>query len=220
MSFGKGHALGDGMRKVLLIALMALLLVGQIFADSSHTSVVTLNSIVLGNEQGNPNIIIGIGTSDGSQFITPDKETTTIKGLNLTKDGSYSFVLMTSEEVILSATKRTQMDIEIIADGFDLYDYDYSGSDESSSDSKLKLKSAVPLLSSTPEIKIPTFYGHDQNVNVSPVGGNGNRIAVMFMPGMTKENLVLGTFTIEWKGKRPLDAGIYMARVSIIYSTN
>lgn len=212
--------LGDGMKKALLIVVLALLLVGQTFADSSHTSVVTLNSIVLGNVQENPNIVIGIQTS-GDDVMTSSRETTTITGLNLTADGSFSFVLMTSEQVILSATKRTQMEIEITAEGFDLYDYDYTGaSNGSSGESKAKMKSAVPLLSTTPEINIPTFFGNDQNVSVSHINENKNKISIMFLPGMTKENLVLGTFTIDWKGKRPLDAGIYMASVSIKYSTN
>lgn len=209
------------MKRVLFTAVLVLLMVGQIFAVTDQSSVVTVESIVLGQEHGNPNIIIGIGASDLSQYITPDRETTVITGLNLTKDGSYSFVLVTSEEVVLGLTKRTAMEIEILAEGFDLYDQDYSGAADGSSmeEASIKLKNAVPLLSKTPEIRIPTFTGSDQNVTVSHVGGSSNKVSVQFNPGRTKANFILGSFSIEWNGKRPLDAGIYKAKVSVVYTT-
>lgn len=209
------------MKRAILIVALTVLMVFSAFAASDQSSVVTVGSVVLGNIQGNPKIIIGIGATDMSQYLTQDKETTVITGLNLTKDGSYSFVLLTSEEVILGISKRTAMEIEIYAEGFDLYDYDYNGATEGSSmeSASIKMKNAVPILSTTPEIKIPTFSGKDQNVSVSHIGSSNNKISVEFLPGMTKANLILGSFTVEWNGKRPLDAGIYKAKVSVIYST-
>ena len=77
----------------------------------------------------------------------------------------------------------------------------------------------MPLASNNPEIEIPQFYGNNENVVVSHSGASKNAIEVQFNKGTTKANLVLGTFNVEWEGKRPLDAGIYKAKVSVVYST-
>ena len=70
----------------------------------------------------------------------------------------------------------------------------------------------------SPEVEIPEFRGSNENVSVYHTG-DGNKIGVQFNKGITKADLVLGTFSISWKGKSPLDEGVYKAKVSVVYST-
>ena len=207
------------MRKVILTALLLMVLfIGNAFAD---TTSLTIASIVNDTTQINPSIIIGIGSAELSYYVNPDQETTEITGLNLTEDGSFTFALMTSEEVIInSESQKYGLSIEIQADGFHLYEYNYNGIMDGSSMDELSIKQkyAVPLTTSNPEVEIPGFYGANENVSVYH-SGSKNRIEVQFDKGKTKAELILGTFTIDWKGKRPLEAGIYKAKVNVIYST-
>ena len=138
------------------------------------------------------------------------------------QDGQFTFVLMTSEEVrIPRGGQKTYLHIEVKAEGFHRYDYNYTGFLEGSSmdEANIKEHNAVPLLSTTPYITIANFYGDNENVDVKHVENKGNKVEIQFLEGVTKANLILGTFTVEWKGKRPLEAGIYKAKVSITYST-
>lgn len=207
------------MRKAILTLLLLMVLCfGFAFAD---TTSLTIASIVKDTTQINPSIIIGIGSAELTYYVNPDQETTEITGLNLTQDGSFTFALMTSEEVIInSESQKYGLSIEIQADGFHLYDYDYTGSMNGSSGEELNIKQkyAVPLTTSNPEVEIPGFYGANENITVYH-SGSKNRIEVQFDKGKTKAELILGTFTIQWKGKRPLEAGIYKAKVNVIYST-
>ena len=206
------------MRKVILTLLALMVLcVGFAFAD---TTSLTIASIVKDTTQINPSIIIGIGSAELTYYVNPDQELTEITGLNLTQDGSFTFALTTSEEVIInSESQKYGLAIEIQADGFHLYDYNYNGSMNGSSEElSIKQKYAVPLATSNPEVEIPGFYGANENVTVYH-SGSKNRIEVQFDKGRTKSELILGTFTIQWKGKRPLEAGIYKAKVNVIYST-
>ncbi len=198
------------------------MLAGQIFADTSNISSVTIASVVQGQLDVNPQIIIGIGSAELSYYMTPDQETTTITNLNLMEDGYFTFALMTSEEVrIISENYKYSIQIEINAEGFHLYDYNYTGILEGSSmdEANIKKKNAVPLLSNSPNINIPQFSGQNENVEVNHIGNNDNQINITFNTGMTKSELILGTFDVAWKGQRPLEAGIYKAKVSVTYKT-
>ncbi len=182
---------------------------------------VTIASVVKVPETVNPQIIIGIGSAELTYYVSPDQETTTITGLNLMEDGSFTFALMSSEEVYISTgSLRASLDIEIVAEGFHLYDYNYTGilAGSSMDEANIKQKNAVPLLSTRPVIEIPQFYGNNENVTVRHEG-DGNKISITFNKGTTRAELILATFKIEWKGKRPLEAGIYKAKVSVIYSS-
>ena len=213
------------MRKVLLvIILFSLALCAPLFAEDSTTTTVTLASIVEAPVKANPSIIISFVTPDITTNVetSTGEETTVITGLNLTEDGSFTFSLLTSEEITVTTNStKLNLQIAIVADGFHLYDYDYTGATEGSqmNEGKIKQHNAVPLLSTAPEINIPQFYGSNENVVVSHVNGAKNSVEVQFNKGTTKANLVLGTFDIAWEGKRPLDAGIYKAKVSVVYST-
>ncbi|MBR2282666.1 MAG: hypothetical protein IJ863_08595 [Spirochaetales bacterium] len=212
------------MKKLLFVSmLLIVLLAGQVYADGKlNSSAVTIASVVSPPEAANPSIIIGIGSAELSYYMTPDQETTAITGINLMEDGRFTFALMTSEEVrIFKGAPKNLLHIEVRAEGFHFYDYNYTGYLEGSSmdESNIKQFNAVPLLSTTPYITISTFYGSNENVEVRHVENQGNKIEVEFLEGITKAELILGTFTVEWKGKRPLEAGIYKAKVSIIYST-
>jgi len=214
MSVSLNKGFGVRMRKFPLIMMLVLVLcMGSAFADSST---VTIASIVDGNPQVNPSIVIGLSSAQLTYFVSPEQETTVISGLDLTEDGSFTFAMMTSDEVfIYNEAQKYGLTIEIVADGFHLYDYE----GETSSDNlTLKQKYAVPLLTSSPEVEIPEFQGANENVSVYHSGG-ANRIEVQFNKGMTKADLILGTFSISWKGKSPLDEGVYKARVSVVYST-
>lgn len=207
------------MRKVILTLLALMVLcVGFAFAD---TTSLTIASIVKDTTQINPSIIIGIGSAELTYYVNPDQELTEITGLNLTQDGSFTFALMTSEEVVInSESQKYGLTIEIQAEGFHLYDYNYNASMEGSSRDEMSIKqlNAVPLTTTNPEVEIPSFYGANENVTVYHSGGR-NRIEIQFDKGRTKAELILGTFSIDWKGKRPLEAGIYKAKVNVIYST-
>ena len=213
------------MRKVILaIILLCATLCAPLFAEDTTSTTVTIASVVEAPIKASPSIIITFVTPDIQTNIEADTEadSTVITGLNLTEDGHLTFSLMTSEEVVVS-TESTKLNlmIEIVAEGFHLYDYDYTGSTESSvlNDSKIKQRNAVPLLSNAPEINIPQFHGNNENVVVSHANGAANAIEVQFNKGTTKANLILGSFNVEWEGKRPLEAGIYKAKVSVVYST-
>ena len=212
------------MKKILFtIVLLSLAICFALCADDMTSTTVTIASIVQSPLQVNPSIIIGIGSAELSSYVSPETETTVITGLNLMKDGTFTFALMTSEEInIISNNHKVSLQIEIIAEGFHLYDYDYTGIMEGSSmdEANIKVHNAVPLLSSTPEIDIPQFYGTNENVTVNHAPGAKNKIDIQFNKGITKADLILGTFNVAWEGKRPLDAGIYKAKVSVIYSTN
>lgn len=213
------------MRKVLLvIILFAIALCSPLFAADSTTTTVTIASVVPAPIKANPAIIISFVTPELTTTVTTatGEETTVITGMNLTEDGSLKFSLMTSEEITVTTNStKLNLQIEIVAEGFHLYDYDYTGATEGSlmDESKIKQRNAVPLRSTTPEIDIPQFYGNNENVVVNHTGAGKNAIEVQFNKGTTKANLVLGTFDVEWEGKRPLDAGIYRAKVSVVYST-
>lgn len=207
------------MRKVILTALLfTVLIIGTAFAD---TTSLTIASVVNDTTQINPSIIIGVGSAELTYYVNPDQEITEITGLNLSQDGNFTFALMTSEEVIINTeSQKYGLSIEIRADGFHLYDYDYTAGMDGTSgnEPKIKQKYAVPLTTSSPEVEIPDFYGANENVSVYH-SGSKNRIEIQFDKGKTKSELILGTFTIQWKGKRPLEAGIYKAKVNVIYST-
>lgn len=211
------------MKKILfIIAIFSLVLCMSLFAEDPTMSTVTIASVVQEPLQVNPSIIIGIGSAELSSYVSPETEMTVITGLNLTKDGTFTFALMTSEEInIVSNNSKMYLQIEIVAEGFHLYDYDYTGIMEGSSmdAANIKQRDAVPLLSTTPEIEIPQFYGNNENVTVRHSQGAKNKINIEFNKGITKAQLILGTFNVEWQGKRPLDVGIYKAKVSVIYST-
>ena len=215
------------MRKALLvIILFSVVLIASLFAGDSTTSTVTIASVVEAPIKENPSIIISFVTPDIATTVettgTKGEETTAITGLDLTENGSLSFSLMTSEEITVTTNStKLNLQIEIVAEGFHLYDYDYTEATVGSvmNDSKIKERNAVPLLSTTPEINIPQFYGSNENVVVNHAGGAKNAIEVQFNKGTTKANLVLGSFDVEWEGKSPLDAGIYKAKVSVVYST-
>ena len=211
------------MKKILfVIAIFSLVLCMSLFAEDPTMSTVTIASVVQEPLQVNPSIIIGIGSAELSSYVSPETEMTVITGLNLTKDGTFTFALMTSEEInIVSNNSKMYLQIEIVVEGFHLYDYDYTGIMEGSSmdAANIKQRDAVPLLSTTPEIEIPQFYGNNENVTVRHSQGAKNKINIEFNKGITKAQLILGTFNVEWQGKRPLDVGIYKAKVSVIYST-
>jgi hypothetical protein len=212
------------MKKILFtIAMLSLIICCPVFAEDLTSSTVTVASIVQAPLQVNPSIIIGIGSAELSSYVSPETETTVITGLNLMKDGTFTFALMTSEEInIVSNNHKMSLQVEIVAEGFHLYDYDYTGIMEGSSmdEANIKERNAVPLLSTTPEIEIPQFYGSNENVTVNHTSAMKNKINIQFNKGVTKADLILGTFNVAWEGKRPLDAGIYKAKVSVIYSTN
>ena len=213
------------MRKVLLaIILLGIVLCAPLFAEDSTSTTVTIASVVEAPLKASPSIVISFVTPEIQTNIEANTEAdaTVITGLNLTEDGSFTFSLMTSEEIVVTTNStKLNLQIEIVADGFHLYDYDYTGATESSvlNDSKIKQRNAVPLLSNAPEINIPQFRGSNENVVVNHANGVSNAIEVQFNKGTTRANLVLGSFDVAWEGKRPLEAGIYKAKVSVVYST-
>ena len=212
------------LKKILVtIILFSVVLAGALFAAEDPTSTtVTIASIVKEPMPVNPSIIIGIGSAQLTSYISPETETTVITGLDLTRDGTFTFALMTSEEIVVTTNStKLNLEIEIVAEGFHLYDYDYTGFLEGSSldEANIKERNAVPLKTNSPDIEIPQFYGTNENVTVTHTEGTRNKIHIQFNKGTTKANLILGTFNVEWDGKRPLDAGIYKAKVSVIYST-
>ena len=184
-----------------------------LFADMST---VTIASVVDGRPQVNPNIVIGIGSIQLTYHVESELDTTTVSGLDLSQDGSFTFAMLTSEEVrIFTESQKYGLTIEIVADGFHLYG---EGDGNSSDSLVLKKANVVPLLTTRPDVEIPEFGGTDENVEVWHSGGN-NRIEVRFNRGTTRSDLILGTFNIGWKGVSPLEEGVYKAKVSVVYST-
>lgn len=200
-------------RLPVVLMLIMVLCMCHAFADMST---VTIASVVDGRPQVNPNIVIGIGSVQLTYHVDSELDTTTVSGLDLSQDGSFTFAMLTSEEVrIFTESQKYGLTIEIVADGFHLYGY---GDGDSSDSLVLKQTNAVPLLTTTPEVEIPEFDGTDENVEVWHSGGN-NRIEVRFNRGTTRSDLILGTFNIGWKGVSPLEEGVYKAKVSVVYST-
>ena len=213
------------MRKAILVIIMfAMVLCAPLFAADSTTTTVTIASVVEAPIKANPSIIISFVTPELTTTVTTNTATgevdSVVSGLNLTEDGSLTFSLMTSEEIVVTTNStKLNLSIEIVADGFHLYDDSSISENSILDDSKIKQRNAVPLSSNTPEINIPQFYGNNENVVVSHTSANRNAVEVQFNKGTTKANLVLGTFDVSWEGKRPLDAGLYKAMVSVVYST-
>ena len=216
------------MRKALLvIILFSMVLFAPLFAADSTTTMVTIASMVEAPVKASPAIILTFVTPQLATTVSTSTTTTTtgevdsiISGLNLTEPGTLTFSLLTSEEIVVTTeSTKLNLSIEIVADGFHLYDDSSVSEGSILDDSKIKQRNAVPLASNNPEIEIPQFYGNNENVVVSHSGASKNAIEVQFNKGTTKANLVLGTFNVEWEGKRPLDAGIYKAKVSVVYST-
>lgn len=212
---------GDRMKKIPVVVLLLLaFILGPVYAEKLNSSTVTIASAVKPRESINPAIIIGLGSTELTYYTRPEQEKTVISGLDLMEDGTFNFALMTSNEVFIGNDKNSiSLEIEIVADGFHRYDYNYTGSFEGSSldHASIRQRNAVPLLSFEPEINIPGFYGNNENVSVSHLGAM-NKIVVTFKKGLTREGLMLGTFKVEWKGRRPLATGIYKANVSVSYS--
>ena len=212
------------MRKaILVIILFSMVLIAPLLAEDSTTTTVTIASVVEAPVKATPIIVINFVTPELTTTVTTETgvdSSTVITGLNLTEEGSLTFSLMTNEEItVTTESTKLNLQIEIKADGFHLYDDAIVGDGVIFDDSKIKQRNAVPLLSSAPEIEIPQFYGSNENVVVNHANGANNAIEVQFNKGTTKANLVLGTFNVGWEGKRPLDAGIYKAKVSVVYST-
>jgi len=196
----------------ILISIMVLCIC-PVFADMST---VTIASVVDGRPQVNPNIVIGIGSVQLTYTVETGVDTTTISGLDLTQDGSFTFAMLTSEEVrIFTGSQKYGLTIEIVAEGFHLYG---NGGGNPTDSLVLRQMNAVPLISTRPYVDIPEFKGEDENVEVRHSGGN-NRIEARFNRGTTRSELILGTFSIGWKGVSPLEEGVYKAKVSVIYST-
>ena len=210
------------MRKLILCTVLIMCIaLGGLFASQTINSTVRLSSIVRNQNSGNPSVIIGINSTSFNTLIDPSIETVAITDVNLTESGSFTFALMTSDDVYIGdAVSAFNMSIEIKAEGFHRYDYDYTGYLEGSSmdEANILERDAVPILKVAPEISIPQFQGENENVSVVK-DGRDNVINVQFLHGKTRADLVLGTFTIEWNGKRPLEAGNYKAKVSVTYST-
>ena len=220
------------MRKALLvIILFSMVLFAPLFAADSTTTTVTIASMVEAPVKVTPAIVLTFVTPEISTTISTVSSTTgttaeteassaVISGLNLTEEGTLTFSLLTNDEIVVTTeSTKLNLTIEILADGFHLYDDSsvYEGS--VLDDSKIKQRNAVPLVSNAPDINIPQFYGNNENVVVNHTGASKNAIEVQFNKGTTRANLVLGTFDVSWEGKRPLDAGIYKAKVSVVYST-
>lgn len=216
------------MRKALLVIIIfSMVLFTPLFADGSTTTTVTVASVVEAPIKAAPAIVLTFVTpqiattvSTSTTATTTGEVETVISGLNLTEAGSLTFSLLTSEEIVVTTeSTKLNLQIEILADGFHLYDDSSVNEGSLLDDSKIKQRNAVPLATNAPDIEIPQFYGNNENVVVSHAGASKNAIEVQFNKGTTKANLVLGTFNVEWEGKRPLDAGIYKAKVSVVYST-
>ena len=206
------------MKKAALFTAIVLMFVMQ--SLSAVTSRFVLASSVVSRTQTNPAVILNIQAADVSAYVDTGIETSAITDINLNEDGSITFALMTSAEVFISSgTLKSQMGIEIVAEGFHRYDYNKASTTPTSNDDKYIVEeNAVPLDSMTPEISIPQFNGVDENCSVKHSGGD-NRVEVEFTQGLTKADLVLATFTVSWKGVSILDPGVYKAKVSVIYNT-
>ena len=213
------------MKKALfIIVVLFTALVGLFAAEPVNAVQVTVASIVKEPVTVTPSISVSVTTTavQFSYLSNTASDSTVVEGLDLTEDGSFSFSLLTADEVdIFGSAQRAALSIEIEADGFHLYEdtKDSARDGFSLADSRIKERNAVPITSLSPEISIPNFTGADENVTVNHVGGQNNKVEVTFNPGKTKADLVLGTFRVEWKGKKELDEGIYKAEVMVVYST-
>ena len=210
------------MKKILLALTLVLLIVAApVFADPVGLSSVTIASLVKELVKVSPSITISFSPANITGYTTlpTGGDSAVITGLDLSKDGSFSFQLMTSQEVnVTNGSQRASVDIEITVDGFHLYDLESAGDVAMNEDALIKKRYAVPIASGSPDIDIPQFSGANENVSVH-TAGSGNKVEVTFNQGVTKSDLVLGTFTVEWKGIENLEAGIYKAKVSVQYGS-
>ncbi len=211
------------MRKAILFTFVLLAVLGAVFAaDPVNAVSITVASMVMEPARVTPSISIGFAATGFSYMASTTDNATLITDLDLTKDGSFTFSLLTTEEVnILALSSRTALFIEIEADGFHRYEDVDPASKEgfALSGATILEKDAVPITSLEPDINIPGFSGSDENVSVEHMGGKNNRIEVTFNPGKTRAELVLGTFHVDWEGKKVLDPGLYKAEVKVSYST-
>ena len=211
------------MRRILVFTLLLLTALCTAFsADPVNAVSVIVASIVKEPEIVTPTISISFATASLSSLSSLAGEDVVVEDLDLTKDGSFTFSLLTADEVnLLGFSHKAALSIEIEADGFHLYEDTDPNARGSAYYSGLSVKkrNAVPISSFEPEIDIPGFSGSDENVRVEHTGGKNNRIEVTFNPGRTRADLVLGTFKVDWKGDTKLEAGIYKAEVMVSYST-
>ena len=212
------------MKKILLFTVLLFMALFCVSAAEPFNAVsVTIASIVKEPFTVTPTITVGINaTMNYSYTSTFGEESAVISDLDLTQDGSFTFSLLTADEInIFGAAQRSAVSIEIEADGFHLYEETQGGLKDgfSLADTRIKERNAVPITSFAPEISIPNFSGSDENVSVNHVDGKSNKIEVTFNPGKTRSDLVIGSFKVDWKGKEELDEGIYKAEVMVVYST-
>ncbi len=220
--------IGVKMRKVLVVTAMLLAaLTGLFAADPNNAVSVTIASIVKEPVPISPHIVVGITTASISYTYSTTYSTetgeaiSTADGVDLSKDGSFTFALITSDEVnVIGKAQRAALSIEITADGFHLYEdakADMEGF--ALSGSTIKKRNAVPIKNIRPEINIPGFYGKDENVEVNHLDDN-NRIEIMFNPGRTRSDLTIGTFKVDWDGQQDVEKdGNYRAEISVVYCT-
>ena len=211
------------MRKAFVFTVLILTALCVVYAAEPINAVsVIVASLVNEPEPVSPFISIGFTATGFSYVASTTEDSTLITDLDLTKDGSFTFSLLTADEVnILGLYQHSAISIEIEADGFHLYEDPDPSSMEGFYLSGLAIKerNAVPISSFEPEIKIPGFAGSDENVVVEHINGKNNTIEVTFNPGKTRADLVLGTFRVDWQGKKILESGIYKADVMVSYST-
>lgn len=211
------------MKKLSAVTFLLLTVLCSVFsADPVNAVSLVVVSVVKEPPVVTPTISISFATTSVSYLSSPSGDSAVVEDLDLTKDGSFSFSLLTADEVnILGLSYKAALAIEIEADGFHLYEDPDSDARGSAYYSGLTVKqrNAVPITSFEPEINIPGFAGSDENVKVEHIGGKGNKIEVTFNPGKTRADLVLGTFKVDWKGNSKLEAGIYKAEVMVSYST-
>jgi len=211
------------MRRILAVTILLLVALGSVFsADQSSSVSIVVASVVKEPAIVTPTISISFASAAVSYLSSTSDDSTLVEDVDLTKDGSFSFSLLTADEVnILGFSHKAALSIEIDADGFHLYedpDPDARGSAYYAG-LTVKKRNAVPISSFEPEINIPGFSGSDENVRVEHVGGKSNKIEVTFNPGKTRADLVLGTFKVDWKGNSKLESGVYKAEVMVSYST-
>ena len=211
------------MKKILAFTVLLLTVLCSVFAADPAASVsIVVASVVKEPVLVTPTISISFASTAVSYLSSTTGESTVVDDIDLTKDGSFSFSLLTADEVnIIGVSYKAALSIEIEADGFHLYedvDPNARGSAYYSGLS-VKKRNAVPISSFEPEISIPGFEGSDENVSVQHISGKNNKIEVTFNPGKTRSDLVLGTFKVDWKGNSKLESGIYKAEVMVSYST-
>lgn len=211
------------MRKLLAFTVLLLAVLCSVFAADSATAVsIVVASVVKEPVLVTPTISISFANAVVSYLSSTTGESAVVEDIDLTKDGSFSFSLLTADEVnIIGVSYKAALSIEIEADGFHLYEDTDPNARGSAYYSGLSVKkrNAVPISSFEPEINIPGFSGSDENVSVQHTIGKNNKIEVTFNPGKTRADLVLGTFKVDWKGNSNLESGIYKAEVMVSYST-